>query len=68
MEGKRGGGVGPLRTRAGDRRDARQRLFRVAPGLHRRGTLEHWMIAQGWQCLEEPEGAVTRSSLPVRDY
>jgi ectoine hydroxylase-related dioxygenase (phytanoyl-CoA dioxygenase family) len=30
----------------------------VVPGLHRRGTLEHWMTAQGWQCLEEPEGAV----------
>jgi ectoine hydroxylase-related dioxygenase (phytanoyl-CoA dioxygenase family) len=30
----------------------------VAPGLHLRGTLEHWMTGQGWQCLEEPEGAV----------
>jgi len=25
----------------------------IAPGLHRRGTLEHWMTPAGWQCLRE---------------
>ncbi|MEE2702520.1 MAG: phytanoyl-CoA dioxygenase family protein [Myxococcota bacterium] len=30
----------------------------VVPGIHRRGTLEHWMTDLGWCCLEEPEGAV----------
>ena len=25
----------------------------LAPGLHRRGTLEHWMTPAGWQCLAE---------------
>jgi ectoine hydroxylase-related dioxygenase (phytanoyl-CoA dioxygenase family) len=29
----------------------------VVPGLHRRGTLEHWMTEAGWQCLEDPVGA-----------
>lgn len=30
----------------------------VMPGLHRRGTLEHWMTDLGWRCLEEAPGAV----------
>ncbi len=30
----------------------------VVPGLHHGGTLDHWMTDLGWQCLEEPEGAV----------
>jgi ectoine hydroxylase-related dioxygenase (phytanoyl-CoA dioxygenase family) len=30
----------------------------VAPGLHRRGTLEHWMTDVGWACLEHPERSV----------
>jgi len=30
----------------------------VVPGVHRRGTLRHWMTEAGWQCLTEPEGAV----------
>jgi ectoine hydroxylase-related dioxygenase (phytanoyl-CoA dioxygenase family) len=25
----------------------------IVPGLHRRGTLEHWMTPAGWQCLPE---------------
>jgi hypothetical protein len=25
----------------------------LAPGRHRRGTLEHWMTPAGWQCLRE---------------
>ena len=30
----------------------------IAPGLHRRGTLEHWMTPAGWQCLpEDPSDA-----------
>ena len=30
----------------------------VVPGLHRHGTLEHWISPAGFQCLEDPEGAV----------
>ena len=30
----------------------------VVPGMHRRGTLRHWMTGQGWCCLEDPPGAV----------
>lgn len=30
----------------------------VAPGVHRIGTLRHWMTELGWQCLEKPQGAV----------
>ena len=30
----------------------------VVPGLHQRGTLEHWMTDLGWCCLENAEGAV----------
>ena len=30
----------------------------VVPGLHRRGTLEHWTTPLGYQCLEDPPGAV----------
>ena len=30
----------------------------VVPGLHRLGTLRHWSTEAGWQCLDEPEGAV----------
>ncbi len=29
----------------------------VVPGVHRLGTLEHWMTDAGWQCLREPAGA-----------
>ncbi len=25
----------------------------IAPGLHRHGTLEHWLTPAGWQCLRE---------------
>jgi len=35
----------------------------VVPGLHRLGTLEHWMTDYGWQCLDDPEGAV---AVPAR--
>ncbi len=35
----------------------------MAPGLHRRGTLEHWLIDLGWQCLKDPVGAL---AVPVR--
>ena len=35
----------------------------VAPALHRRGTLEHWMTDLGWRCLAQPEKAVPA---PVR--
>lgn len=30
----------------------------VVPGLHRRGTLRHWMTDTGWRCLEEAPEAV----------
>jgi ectoine hydroxylase-related dioxygenase (phytanoyl-CoA dioxygenase family) len=30
----------------------------VAPGLHRLGTLRHWMTDLGWQCLDDPSGPV----------
>lgn len=30
----------------------------VVPGLHRRGTLRHWMTDLGWRCLEQAPGAV----------
>jgi len=30
----------------------------VVPGLHRRGTLRHWMTERGWCCLAEAPGAV----------
>lgn len=30
----------------------------VVPGLHRRGTLEHWSTPLGYQCLEDPPQAV----------
>ena len=43
--------------------DARSGCPWVAPGLHRRGTLRHWMTDAGWQCLEDPPGAVC---VPVR--
>ena len=29
------------------------------PGLHRKGTLKHWSTPIGFQCLEDPEDAVT---------
>ena len=35
----------------------------VAPGLHRRGTLEHWTTPLGFACLKEVPGAVPA---PVR--
>jgi ectoine hydroxylase-related dioxygenase (phytanoyl-CoA dioxygenase family) len=35
----------------------------VIPGLHRLGTLEHWMTDYGWECLHDPIGAV---SVPAR--
>ncbi len=35
----------------------------VVPGVHRKGTLRHWMTDLGWQCLSDPEGAVPA---PVR--
>ena len=30
----------------------------VVPGLHRCGTLKHWISPAGFQCLEDPDGAV----------
>jgi len=36
---------------------------RVVPGLHRLGTLAHWTTELGFQCLDEPEGAV---AVPAR--
>jgi phytanoyl-CoA hydroxylase len=30
----------------------------VVPGLHRGGTLRHWMTELGWRCLEDAPGAV----------
>jgi len=30
----------------------------IVPGLHRRGTLRHWMTPLGWRCLEDAPGAV----------
>jgi ectoine hydroxylase-related dioxygenase (phytanoyl-CoA dioxygenase family) len=30
----------------------------VVPGLHREGTLEHWMTDLGWRCLEDAPDAV----------
>ena len=35
----------------------------VVPGVHRMGTLAHWMSDLGWQCLEAPDDAV---AVPVR--
>ena len=35
----------------------------VVPGLHRLGTLRHWMTDLGWRCLDDPSGAV---AVPVR--
>jgi len=29
----------------------------IVPGLHRRGTLRHWMTETGWRCLEEAPDA-----------
>lgn len=30
----------------------------IVPGLHRRGTLQHWMTPVGWRCLEDAPDAV----------
>lgn len=35
----------------------------VVPGVHREGTLRHWMTDLGWCCLEEPEDAIP---IPLR--
>ncbi|HTY18603.1 MAG TPA: phytanoyl-CoA dioxygenase family protein [Myxococcota bacterium] len=35
----------------------------MAPGLHRLGTLRHWMTDTGWRCLEEVPDAV---AVPLR--
>jgi ectoine hydroxylase-related dioxygenase (phytanoyl-CoA dioxygenase family) len=35
----------------------------VVPGLHRQGTLRHQLTDVGWQCLEEPIGALP---IPLR--
>jgi len=35
----------------------------VVPGVHRRGTLRHWMTDLGWRCLDEAPDAVP---LPLR--
>jgi len=29
----------------------------VVPGVHRHGTLNHWLTDAGWQCLRDPDGA-----------
>src|SRR5262245_38203126 len=36
---------------------------RVVPGIHRMGTLKHWLTGLGFQCLQDPPDAVT---VPVR--
>lgn len=36
---------------------------RVVPGLHRLGTLKHWLTGLGFQCLEDPDDAV---AVPAR--
>jgi phytanoyl-CoA hydroxylase len=35
----------------------------VVPGLHRHGTLRHWMTDHGWRCLEQAPTAVP---VPIR--
>lgn len=30
----------------------------VVPGLHRRGTLDHWWTEYGWQCIDDPDDVV----------
>ena len=30
----------------------------VVPGLHRMGTLKHWMTPYGWQCVDDPTETV----------
>jgi ectoine hydroxylase-related dioxygenase (phytanoyl-CoA dioxygenase family) len=35
----------------------------VVPGLHRMGTLRHWLTGLGFQCLQDPDGA---TAVPVR--
>jgi len=30
----------------------------VVPGLHRQGTLKHWMTDFGWACLDQPREAI----------
>ncbi len=35
----------------------------VVPGLHRRGTLAHWMTPEGWACLPENEAG---EAVPAR--
>jgi ectoine hydroxylase-related dioxygenase (phytanoyl-CoA dioxygenase family) len=37
----------------------------IAPGLHRRGTLEHWMTPAGWQCLPEDPADVRALEAPA---
>ena len=37
----------------------------IAPGLHRRGTLEHWMTPAGWQCLHEDPSEATAVEAPA---
>ncbi len=35
----------------------------VVPGMHRKGTLKHWMTDLGWRCFEDVPGAI---AVPVR--
>lgn len=35
----------------------------VVPGVHKLGTLKHWLTDIGWQCLDEPKNAV---AVPAR--
>ena len=37
----------------------------IAPGLHRRGTLEHWMTPAGWQCLPEDPPEIRAVEAPA---
>jgi phytanoyl-CoA hydroxylase len=30
----------------------------VVPGLHKMGTLKHWMTPLGWRCLKDADGAI----------
>ena len=37
----------------------------VAPGLHKSGTLEHWMTDAGWQCLAQDPADATPVEAPA---
>ena len=37
----------------------------IAPGLHQRGTLAHWMTPAGWQCLPEDPAEIRAIEAPA---